>query len=451
MADLDHDDCYRLLGLKPGVSFEKLQHVYRQKIYALSRTGSKADLTRLKEAYTQLAQDLEEAPPTSEPSNPSPSVDVSDPDPAQAAPPSIGLWRKARLGSESATQDLIREILQNHRIPGHVSFKGGDVILRINAAQVTQVGATMAQISTLLRDLPLNSLKTLKVYGLNRDQTIAWQRQIKLVPEAISSQRWDRFSFDDPMLNTSAYPLAFIAALVINTVGILQLFHLPLHIWIHEFGHATVAWFSGRRAIPLPFGWTNYQPERSLFVYFGILFLLGLLFWSGWRERLKWPMGIAVGVALLQFWMTWMTSVREFEMWFSFGGIGGEFYLSLLLMISFYFPMPDRWRWDFWRFPVLVIAMSSFWKSFWTWHRIERGQESIPWGTIFGGQGDAGGDMNQLNWRFGWSPDQIIDTYNGLGHICLLIALATYGIFLVKLNPRIWLLIRQKTMFLTDR
>jgi putative flippase GtrA len=141
---------------------------------------------------------------------------------------------------------------------------------------------------------------------------------------------------------------------MVNNIRLLQLLHLPLHIWIHEFGHATVAWWSGYRALPLPIGWTSVSSQRDPFVYFGILFLLS-------STLLVSPQGadwMAAGAGhlfllVLQFYMTWLMPDRTREMLFVFGGVGGEFYLSTFLMASFYFPLPDRWRWDFWRFVVL--------------------------------------------------------------------------------------------------
>lgn len=79
-------------------------------------------------------------------------------------------------------------------------------------------------------------------------------------------------------------------------------------------------------------------------------------------------MGLAVGLALLQFYLTWFTSSYTFEMLLTFGGIGGEFYLSSLLIGGFYLRLPDRWRWDFWRFIALGVAANTFWNSFWQWH-----------------------------------------------------------------------------------
>ena len=251
----------------------------------------------------------------------------------------------------------------------------------------------------------------------------------------VQANRFDRFSFNHPLVLLVALLLATIGAFVINSSFLAGLMR-PFHIWIHECGHATVAWLSGRRALPLPIGWTSWQPERSTVVYLALLFLLSVLFYSAWKERLRGAMVFAGVVALAQLVMTWTFSERTVELWITFGGIGGEFYLSVMLMLLFYFPRPDRFRWDFWRYVILAIAASTFWENFNFWNHVERGRESIPWGSILGA-GDAGGDMNRLALDHAWPNDRIIDTYNVLGDICLVCLVGAYLAVLIMEGSRI--------------
>jgi hypothetical protein len=204
-----------------------------------------------------------------------------------------------------------------------------------------------------------------------------------------------------------------------------------IKIWFHEFGHATIAWLAGRRAIPLPFGWTNVDPERSLFVYLGLLLLFGLMFWVGRREQKRWTMLLAGILIVLQFWFTWLLPISRFETLLSFGGIGGELYLCTLLIVSFYFPLPAYWRWDFYRYPVVLGAAFTFWGQFWLWQQINRGIEEIPWGSMWGGPSD--GDMNNLS-NAGWSDQQIIGTYTTLSHVCLIALLGIYLYYGIQQN-----------------
>lgn len=151
----------------------------------------------------------------------------------------------------------------------------------------------------------------------------------------------------------------------------------------------------------------------------------------GRREGKRWPMVLAVVLAVIQFWFTWLLPAYRFETLLSFGGIGGELYLCTLLMVSFFFPLPEYFRWDFYRYPVVVGAAFTFWGQFGLWQQINRGQASIPWGSLWGGE--SSGDMNNLS-AAGWSDQQIINTYSTLSHLCLWVLLGVYLYFAVRQN-----------------
>lgn len=289
--------------------------------------------------------------------------------------------------------------------------------------------------------LELDEIKTIVIYGMRSTKLVSWKREFKL--NAISQDDCDLYSFQNRYVLLLAFPIAFCSAILIQAIGIFNLLLFPLQLWVHEFGHATVAWFSGRRAIPLPFGWTSFSLERSTFVYCGILILLGLLFWAGWREKKRSTMIFAAICAVFQFRMTWLQSEDDFLMWSAFGGIGGEFYLSALMIAGFYFQLPNYWRWDFWRYPCIVIGANTFWASFSRWQHIRKGTASIPWGSLLFGDGDAGGDMNQLSQVYNWSDQKIINTYNALGNVCLIALVSLYIFFLIK--HRRWILERITT------
>jgi len=307
----------------------------------------------------------------------------------------------------------------------------------------------VAKIYTLLETVEWSELgwadiETVHIYGLRGSSSAVWQKTFPMPQPVLKADDFDLLSFNNRFSNAIAFPAISLLAILLNAMPITKFLLMGIQVWIHEFGHATVAWLGGRRAIPLPFGWTNVEPERSLFVYFGILTLLGLLFWVGWREQRRWPIVLAVALAIVQFYITWSLSEDTFTMLLTFGGIGGEFYLSTLLAVSFYFPMPEYWRWDFWRYPALFAAAFTFWNNFWRWHQIDKGQEDIPWGSMWGGKGDSGGDMNLLSLQFEWSDRQIIDTYNSLGGLCLTVLLSVYFYFLLQQNHSLFFALWQR-------
>jgi hypothetical protein len=240
-------------------------------------------------------------------------------------------------------------------------------------------------------------------------------------------------SFDSRLINCLALPLVGGLAVLV-TQSIFDFFLQGFHIWIHEFGHATMAWMTGKRALPLPIGWTTISDEKSYFVYFGILFLLGLLFVTSWKERKIWPMVFAVGLAGLQFYMTWFLPSEQARMWIIFGGVGGEFYLGAAMVGLFYCQFPEKFKWGGCRYFFLFIGASSFFEIYTFWKQVQRGLEDIPFGSMVNGENYGNGDMNILSTDFGWKPHRIIATYNHLGDACLAALALVYVIFALGLN-----------------
>ncbi|WP_438480326.1 M50 family metallopeptidase [Oleiharenicola lentus] len=239
--------------------------------------------------------------------------------------------------------------------------------------------------------------------------------------------------FDHWRVNVLMPPLLLGLAWLVN--------HSPLkalltgfHVWMHEFGHSTAAWITGRRATPLPFGWTPIEPEFSPFVYFGVLALLAVLFWAGWKERKVWPMLIAVVLAVVQFIMTWQLPLHRQEFWWTFCGVGGEFYLSALMMAFFFVQLPEKFRWGACRYVFFLIGATCFLHIVEFWNLVHNGDEAIPMGSLVNGEDDEGGDMNTLLNLYGWKYHQIRNTYQYLGYWCWAVLGAVYVGFALRLN-----------------
>jgi len=241
-------------------------------------------------------------------------------------------------------------------------------------------------------------------------------------------------AFDNWAVNTFAPPALLLLVFLAN-LSPLKFLLTGFHVWMHEFGHATAAWMCGFRATPLPIGWTPVEPVYSHFVYFGLLLMFALLFLAGLKERKVWPMIAAVALAALQYHMTWRMSELQQEFWWgAFGGVGGEFYLSTLFMLSFWVQLPDKFKWGACRYVFFLIGATAFLHIWWHWRDVYRGLEEIPFGSMINGEEDEGGDMNKLMDGFGWKKFDIRRSYWVLGGWCWAALGVMWLVFALRLN-----------------
>ncbi|RZM79174.1 hypothetical protein [Leptolyngbya iicbica] len=403
------DEAFATLGITSDATAQEVDEAYFHRRAELLSQGDRGTIAQLKTAHALLKRHLQ----------PSPTAASEE------------------AASESTAVDLgaFVQLLRSHGLDGTARVKDDRLQIQLKPAAAKNPNRAAASVYTLLaqqdlKALGLTQITQVEVYGLVSAQKVGWKRQVPLPPPA-SKDDTDVLSFNNRHVSAIVFPTLMLLGIFMNALPLVNAMLFGVKIWFHEFGHAIIAWLAGRRAIPLPIGWTNVDLERSLFVYFGILILLGLLFWVGRREGKRWPMVLAVVLAVIQFWFTWLLPAYRFETLLSFGGIGGELYLCTLLMVSFFFPLPEYFRWDFYRYPVVVGAAFTFWGQFGLWQQINRGQASIPWGSLWGGE--SSGDMNNLS-AAGWSDQQIINTYSTLSHLCLWVLLGVYLYFAVRQN-----------------
>lgn len=451
---------YQELRLSPGASLPEVESTYFKTKAALLRQGRRAEVEPLKWAFGTL-KDYLENPPSAPPTSLTASLpddqahgfsDVEETGAHLPDSPALTSSTNGSHGTYSAEPSLsdeanpamvIQTLLQGRGLPAQVSRQENQLHIRWPAARVANPKQATVQVYALLTQqdlvaLGLGEVKTLVITALDGRNQAVWRQTLTLPQRPTVEEDTDLSSFNNRYSNGIIFPALLVIGMILNAMPIANLLLRGIKIWIHEFGHAVVAWLAGRQAIPLPIGWTNVNPQRSFFVYLGVLILLGLLYWSGQREKKRWPMVLAVGLALLQFAMTWLMSANTFDMLLAFGGIGGELYLSTLLMVSFFFPMPAYWRWDLYRYPVVLGAAFTFWGQFWLWKAIRMGRASIPFGMMWG---DAEhGDMNILVNRHQWEPGTLISTYNTIANLCFLALLGVYAYALYRQHRhRVWI------------
>ncbi len=238
---------------------------------------------------------------------------------------------------------------------------------------------------------------------------------------------------DSFWLYALALPLCVLFAAMIQwSDGLKFLFWWPT-VGFHEFGHAFVGWLASHKATPFVL-WTNFSLEPSALVYVCFAFLLGVAAWAGVRERRYFITVVAGVLFVAQALMTFVVSDDGFHAAMSAGGMGGEFVLSTLVIVAFFYKLPQRFHWDFVRLLVLPIAVHTFVNAFWLWWRISDNFTLVPWGTAMYGQTDAGGDFNQLHDVHGWRIGDMVDFYVPLGVVCTLLIAGHYFWHLTRIH-----------------
>jgi hypothetical protein len=102
--------------------------------------------------------------------------------------------------------------------------------------------------------------------------------------------------------------------------------------------------------------------------------------------------------------------------------------------VAFHFPLPDRFRWDFWRWAALIPAGHCFAQAVRLWRAVSADVSQMPWGSAIGA--DSDGDMNRLVQQFGWSANDLADFYLAVAYACLLALFVTYAYAAYRLKRR---------------
>lgn len=241
-----------------------------------------------------------------------------------------------------------------------------------------------------------------------------------------------RIPYDLPLVQYFALPIAAVAGLLFGVVGLARPPVFFVQIWFHEVGHAVPAWLSSRAALPLPFGFTFWKEESSWFTAVCLLFLIGVFAYTSLRERRYY--GVIASFVMFGCWAFFTLVLDPYEAigWILFGGLAGELVLTTLAIVSFYYRAPDRMRWDFWRFIVLVPAMTAFVTSFAMWVRIHQGTQGLPMGSIIGAPGDGTGDIERMLAGYAWTAETLTTAYRSIGTLCLLVIVTHYVVFAIR-------------------
>lgn len=249
-----------------------------------------------------------------------------------------------------------------------------------------------------------------------------------------------RLEFGHPLVQLLALPVALLVMGIVGATRFGRLLLFPFQIQFHELGHALPAWLSSRAALPLPCGFTSWKEDPSLFTGLCFLFLVGVLVHRGYVEARPFAMAVGITLAVLQGLFSLVLSDDTAKMIILLDGIGGEFWLTTFVMVAFYFPVPDRFRWDFFRFLLLVPAAGAWTASVHLWIDVARGKTPMPMGSLFGTAGDGSGDLERLVNEYDFTPAALTKLYVALAVLTGVVLASVYAYFalraLVELQKR---------------
>jgi len=241
-----------------------------------------------------------------------------------------------------------------------------------------------------------------------------------------------RFAFDDVASIRYAYPGAMAVGFLAHVLGLSFLVWGTVEMWFHELGHAIVAWLSGFVAVPLPFFTIMPRETRSGSVIAIVLGMIGAIAFEASRRRWWALLAFAGGLAITQLVLTVVLNPAQARQWGIFAGEAGAIVLPTLVILAFYQPL--GWRWDFWRYPVLVIAAIGFVHALFLWTGVARGTGVMPHGSAVGE--DSEGDMERLIREFDWTKASLANSYIALTTGCLVVLGVTYFVFLRRAIPK---------------
>jgi hypothetical protein len=229
-----------------------------------------------------------------------------------------------------------------------------------------------------------------------------------LLAERARAEPIDRISFEHGASSWLGPPVAFVLGLVSCSTEGGRFFGALVGMPFHELGHALTSWLSSRFALPLPF-FTLWLEEQSVLFGLVVAGVIGGFGLRSWLEQRRFGVALAFMLLVLQVGMSWLVPARSTLMLQILGGALGEIVLGGFVLVAFYFPLPDRLRWDFWRWPLLAPGSICLAHALLLWSRAVENVRHMPWGSAVGSESD--GDMNRLVSSFGWKAPELASFY----------------------------------------
>jgi len=175
------------------------------------------------------------------------------------------------------------------------------------------------------------------------------------------------------------------------------------------------------------------EPSRS--VVFTLLVLGGLValfLWARSQECAGLMVLAGLFLAIFAGFAVALPATRE-HLLESFAGIFGEFWISTLWVILFYYRFPSAVRWPELRWAFLFLGAAAYTRILGVFLASRQDISMLPWGSFFGGDGD----LDRLL-AAGWLVPTIRRVYFATAKVCGAVMAIHYVFFLWRLEKPRW-------------
>jgi hypothetical protein len=258
---------------------------------------------------------------------------------------------------------------------------------------------------------------------------VAAPPSVESVPEELLGEFAQSREPTRPTENRWALPLAFGVALLLNSNGCGRLVvYSSASNWAHELGHASWRWLNGRSAVPALFFTFYSEPGRSFLFTLLVLGALGALFLWARSEDCRGLMGLAGGFLAVFVGLLALSASKEHVLE-SFAGVFGEFWISTLWVVLFYYRFPSALHWERLRWAFLFLGACAYVRILGVFWASRADMSLLPWGSFFGGDGD----LDRLL-AAGWLVPTIRRVYFTTAALCGAVLVGHYLYFLWRLK-----------------
>ena len=223
-----------------------------------------------------------------------------------------------------------------------------------------------------------------------------------------------------------AFPALYVVMWLLSDTGfgrfVLRTF---FGMWLHELGHASAAWLTGRWALPLP--WVTFSFDRN--------FVVSLLMFGGAAALIRFGKQrdsvttMALGGVLAFATLLGHLAPTSFqEPFFTFGGEAGAMVFGALLSCGFLVRSPLRLFQGGLRWGWLVIGSASWADATRVWWDSKTDFAVIPFGVEDGMPSDA----SRLVDEFGWDALAMVRRFLFVALVSLVFALLAFVAALLR-------------------